>query len=130
MNLHHHRSFFARTAMSVGAAGLLLAPLAPAASAKAPYCATVQKAMQSMSSDSKTPADAAKQMKAMAKALRSSKPPADLKATIGDYASSLEKLADKLKGGDQKAFLAFIKNPKFLASNQAFVSYFAKNCVK
>lgn len=128
MNLHH-RSFVS-TALSVGAAGLLLAPLAPAASAKAPYCATVQKAMQSISSDSKNPADAAKQMKAMAKALRNSKPPADLKATIGDYASSMEKLADKLKGGDQKAFLAFIKNPKFMASSQAFATYFAKNCVK
>ncbi len=129
MNLHH-RSIFASTALSVGAAGLLLAPLAPAAGAKAPYCATVQKAMETMSGSSKNPADAAKQMKAMAKALRTSKPPADLKTTIGDYASSMEKLADKINGGDPKAYLTFLKDPKFRASNQAFVSYFFKNCVK
>ena len=126
------RTRAALTAVSI-ATCFALGPSIAAHAASSPYCSKLSKLMDSNSLDkAKSPGEAAKKMQALAKALRASNPPSDMKKTVADYADVMDRVGGKLKGANDaaagKVMADFVKDPKTLAATKGIVTFLAKRC--
>lgn len=89
------RSYVRVTIAACAIYGATIAVPASVSAAPSPYCAKLTKLMSPIAGTSPVGGDG-KKMKAMAKALRDSNPPAEVKQAVSDFASGLDDLSSKV----------------------------------